>query len=85
MMERIDYWRGFAGGFLAGVAIGAWVYFTPRKDGKVIDEADFDRNGSDNPNLHRASAESAGDPSWLIPERAGATRMEFERPSHGLG
>lgn len=84
-MERIDYWRGFAGGFLAGVAIGAWIYFTPRKDGKVIDDEGFVKVGSDDLPLHRESSDSADDPSRLVPETAGATRMEFERPSHGLG
>jgi hypothetical protein len=29
MMERINYWRGFTGGFLAGVAIGTLIYIYP--------------------------------------------------------
>jgi hypothetical protein len=63
MMERIDYWRGFAGGFLAGVAIGAWIYFSPRKDGEVIDYEHLDRDGSQGLSVHREFAESAAKPS----------------------
>ena len=47
MMQRIDYWRGFTGGLLAGVAIGAWVYFSPRPNRKVADSVDFGREESD--------------------------------------
>ncbi|HYK37196.1 MAG TPA: hypothetical protein VEV40_14650 [Alloacidobacterium sp.] len=36
-MERIDYWRGFTGGLIAGVAIGAWIYFSPRVSKEVDD------------------------------------------------
>lgn len=41
MMDRVDYWRGFTGGLLAGVAIGAWIYFSPSKS-KTIDSEGFD-------------------------------------------
>lgn len=33
-MQRIDYWRGFSGGFLAGVAVGALIYFSPNPNKK---------------------------------------------------
>jgi hypothetical protein len=81
MMERIDYWRGFTGGFLAGVAIGAWIYLSPGKNRKPADLEGFDPEETNHVHLRRDSAESAGDPSWLIPENAGATRMDFQRPS----
>ena len=63
MMERIDYWRGFAGGFLAGVAIGAWIYFSPRKDGEVIDYEKLVLDRSKEPRLHPEFAASASRPS----------------------
>lgn len=37
MMDRTEYWRGFTGGLLAGVVLGAWVYFSPRASRKIID------------------------------------------------
>jgi hypothetical protein len=77
MMERIDYWRGFTGGLLAGVAIGAWVYFSPRTSRET---ANFNREEADDLSLRRESAESAGDPSRLVPQITGAARMDFERP-----
>jgi hypothetical protein len=79
MMERIDYWRGFTGGLIAGVAIGAWIYFTPRSERKIIDSEDLDRR-QDGLSLRREAAESAGDPSSLIPDALGSTRLDFERP-----
>jgi hypothetical protein len=85
MMERIDYWRGFTGGFLAGVAIGAWVYFSPRISRKVGDYEGFDRERPDEPSLHRESAESVGDPSWLVPQTGNITRMDFERSGQSVG
>jgi hypothetical protein len=82
MMKRIDYWRGFTGGLLAGVAIGAWIYLSPGKGRKSVDLEGFDQEETNNDvYLRRESAESAGDPSLLIPENAGATRMDFQRPS----
>jgi len=80
MMERIDYWRGFTGGFLAGVAVGAWIYLSPGKNRKPADLEGLDQGEVDEIFLRRESAESAGDPSRLIPENAGATRIDFQRP-----
>jgi hypothetical protein len=34
--------------------------------------------------LNRDAAESAGDPSSLVPNTAGAARIDFERPSRRL-
>jgi hypothetical protein len=80
MMERIDYWRGFTGGLLAGIAIGTWVYFSPRLDRNTIDSKTFNKNAPDDVSLRRESPESAGDPSLLVPETTGLARMEFDRP-----
>lgn len=79
MMERIDYWRGFTGGLIAGVAIGAWIYFSPRAERKVIDSEGFDRR-SDDITPHREAAESAGDPALLVSDAMGSARLDFERP-----
>src|ERR1700722_14789342 len=82
MTERIDFWRGFVGGVVAGVAIGALIYFSPN-DREERDAAlynDFDVDETDEFFLRRDAAESAGDPSRLIHETAGATRIDFERP-----
>jgi len=43
MMERTDYWRGFTGGLITGVAIGAWIYLSPRMNRQTIDFDGFDR------------------------------------------
>ena len=82
MTERIDFWRGFVGGVVAGVAIGALIYFSPnaREDRDMASYNDFDVDETDEFFLRRDAAESAGDPSRLIHETAGATRIEFERP-----
>jgi len=47
MMERIDYWRGFTGGFLAGVAVGAWIYLSPGKNRKPADLEGLDQGEVD--------------------------------------
>jgi hypothetical protein len=82
MSERIDFWRGFVGGVVAGVAIGALIYFSPNaregRDGASYN--DFDVDETDEFFLRRDAAESAGDPSGLVREAAGATRIDFERP-----
>jgi hypothetical protein len=82
MTERIDFWRGFVGGVVAGVAIGALIYFSPnaREDRDMASYNDFDVDETDEFFLRRDAAESAGDPSRLIHETAGATRIDFERP-----
>jgi hypothetical protein len=68
----MDYWRGFTGGFVAGVAIGALLYLSPKISGETA--------GPDGPLfLRRESPESAGDPAQLLPETAGVSKMEFER------
>ena len=42
MIQRIDYWRGFTGGFLAGVAIGTLIYLSQDLTNKITEEdADF--------------------------------------------
>ena len=82
MMERIDYWRGFTGGFLAGVAIGAWIYFSPGKNRKPADLEGFDPEETNHVHLRRESAESAGDPTQLVSENAGASKIDFQRPGH---
>jgi hypothetical protein len=86
MAERIDFWRGFTGGFLAGVAIGAFIYFSPRShEGRNIAAYnDFDLDETDEFFLRRDSAESAGDPSRLVPQTPGATRIDFESPAQRL-
>ena len=38
MMQRMDYWQGFTGGFLAGVALGALLYFIPDLGKKIEQE-----------------------------------------------
>jgi hypothetical protein len=82
MTERIDFWRGFVGGVVAGVAIGALIYFSPnaREEREMASYNDFDVDETDEFFLRRDGAESAGDPSRLIHETAGATRIDFERP-----
>jgi hypothetical protein len=82
MNERIDFWRGFTGGLLAGVAIGAFIYFSPRvHEGEdIITSDNFDLDRTDEFFLRRDAAESAGDPSRLVHETAGATKIDFERP-----
>ena len=80
-MERLDYWRGFTGGLLAGVAIGAWIYSSSGRNRKSTDIEGFDDRKSIDILLNRESAERLGDPSQLVAERAGATRIDFERPS----
>ncbi len=64
----MDYWRGFTGGLIAGVAIGAWVYFSPRVVRQHNDFERFNEEGPDGLSLHRESPESAGDPAKLLPE-----------------
>ncbi|HLH36307.1 MAG TPA: hypothetical protein VKX41_16660 [Alloacidobacterium sp.] len=83
MIERPEYWKGFTGGFVAGVAVGAWVYFSPRGRKIAKQLEGIPQRSSENLSLHRESAESAGDPSSLISETAGATRLDFERPPSG--
>ena len=80
MMERIDYWRGFTGGLLAGIAIGTWVYMSPRADRNTIDSKTFNKNAPEEVTLRRETPRSAGDPSLLVPETTGAARTEFDRP-----
>jgi hypothetical protein len=79
MIERMDYWRGFTGGLIAGVAIGAWVYFAPRTGRKTIDSECFEQENLHGLSLHRESVESAGDPAQLVPEKLGSARLDFER------
>jgi len=79
MMERIDYWRGFTGGLIAGVAIGAWIYFSSRTERKIIDSESFDHR-PDDLSLRREAAERAGDPARLVPDAMGAARLDLERP-----
>ena len=57
MMERIDYWRGFTGGLLAGVAIGAWIYSSPARNRKSTDLEGFDDRKSPDLPLNRESPE----------------------------
>jgi hypothetical protein len=84
MIERTDYWRGFTGGLLAGVAIGAWIYLSPGKARKPADLEGLDQGEVDEILLRGESAESAGDPATLIPEHAATTRMDFQRPSQNV-
>jgi hypothetical protein len=79
--ERIDFWRGFSGGLLAGVAIGAFIYFSPRNSSETgaLTDAGGDRQPADPLFLHRDAAESAGDPAGLLPEAARISKVEFER------
>ena len=81
MIERMDYWRGFTGGLVAGIAIGAWMYFSPRANRKIIDSERFEWERSGDLSMHREAPESAGDPAGLIPERLNSARLDFERPS----
>lgn len=86
MAERMDFWRGFSGGFLAGVAIGALIYFSPssREGGENTARENFNSDVTDELFLNRDAAESAGDPSSLVPNTAGAARIDFERTSRRL-
>lgn len=80
MAERIDFWRGFAGGFLAGIAIGTFSYLLPKlQEEKALSENHIDPGRVDRISLHRDSSESAGDPSTLIPERGVLDKLDFER------
>jgi hypothetical protein len=54
MMERIDYWKGFTGGLLAGVAIGTWIYLLP------------DQRGTKD--LSPQQGSESANPSRLVPE-----------------
>jgi hypothetical protein len=90
MTERIDFWRGFTGGFLAGVAIGAFIYFSPagRDSKESAQYNNFDSNGdldsTDEFFPRRDAAESAGDPSRLVHQTAGASRIDYEHPGQRL-
>ena len=79
MIERMDYWRGFTGGLVAGIAIGAWIYFSPRLERKVIDSEKFNQD-EEGLSLHRDDPESAGDPARLVPEIMASGRLDFDRP-----
>jgi len=48
MIERIEYWKGFTGGFIAGVVAGAWIYLSQRPSQNVIDVERFSRRESHN-------------------------------------
>jgi hypothetical protein len=84
MSERIDFWRGFAGGLLVGVVVGAFTYFSP-KDGSesrsmpAADQAD-ELNRGQTLQLKREAAENAGDPARLLPDAGKISRIDFERP-----
>jgi hypothetical protein len=80
MSERMDFWRGFTGGFLAGVVVGAFIYFSP-KNIDTADVTDDDSYGglTDSIALKRNSAESAEDPARLIPESGNLSKRDFER------
>jgi hypothetical protein len=80
MIERMDYWRGFTGGLVTGIAIGAWIYFSPRTDRKVIDSESFQRESVEDISLRRGAPESAGEPARLVPETLTSGRLDFERP-----
>jgi hypothetical protein len=86
MTERMDFWRGFAGGLLAGVVIGSFTYFSPRDtdDHPAATFADLDKNrASEKPMpLKREASENAGDPARLLPDTGTISRIDFERPSH---
>ena len=75
----MDYWKGFTGGLLAGMALGIWVYFSPRFDRKVIDYDGLRKEGPERIPLHRESPESAGDPAQLVPDTLGSSKLDFER------
>jgi hypothetical protein len=67
MMERTDYWRGFTGGLITGVAIGAWIYFSPRMNRQTIDFDSFDRETADGLAQGRKPGEGVNNPSLHVP------------------
>jgi hypothetical protein len=84
MIDRVDFWRGFAGGILVGVVVGAFTYFSPKNadDGDIMPIADSTGERTNALHLHRESAENAGDPAGLIPNAGTLSRIDFERPGH---
>lgn len=54
MVERIEYWKGFTGGFIAGIVAGAWIYLSQRSSQNIIDAERFSHGESyNNPSLSR--------------------------------
>jgi len=82
MSERIEFWRGFAGGLLAGVVVGAFSYLAKdTNEGRVVSLAEQIEERTNSLPLHRESAESAGDPAKLLPHAGTVASIDFERPA----
>jgi len=47
MTERIDYWRGFTAGLIAGAVLGVWIYFSPRISKEVDELKELTEKASD--------------------------------------
>ena len=84
MNERVDFWRGFAGGILVGVVVGAFTYFSPKNadEESIMPTADSATERTNTLHLHRESAENAGDPASLILNMGTISRIDFESPGH---
>jgi hypothetical protein len=84
MSDRIDFWRGFAGGMLTGIVVGAFTYFSAKNpnDDKTITLTDHvsGREITDSLHLNREAPEQAGDPAKLLPNIGNFSRVDFERP-----
>ena len=92
MPERVDFWRGFIAGTLAGMAVAAFSQYdlwrklttplgAPAKERSTSDFREHDAGIS----LHRETSESAGDPARLTPARATNSSMRFVRPGGAPG
>jgi hypothetical protein len=92
MPERVDFWRGFVAGTLAGMAVAAFSQYdlwrkltTPlAAPAKERLRNDF-REHAPEIAMHRETSESAGDPSRLTPARATNSVMPFVRPGGAPG
>lgn len=92
MPDRVDFWRGFVAGTLAGMAVAAFSQYdlwrkltTPTATpAKLIRGGDF-REYTESIPLRREAAESAGDPSRLASARTSSPDMPFVLPGGAPG
>jgi hypothetical protein len=92
MPERVDFWRGFVAGTLAGMAVAAFSQYdlwrkltTPNAEpAQPIRGGDFREYTASIP-LRREAAESAGDPSRLAPARTSNSDVPFVLPAGSPG
>ena len=87
MSERIDFWRGFSGGLLAGVVVGAFIYLSPKnaEETASMNPEMSDGRQVDPLFLHREAKESGGDPSRLVPESTKISKIEHELHKQVVG